>query len=191
MLLLLSTLLAAPAPAAITPVPADSSRTMNGVTMPYTMMAGGRTLHLNGAALRKKAIFKVYVAALYVADKSSSADAILSADAPRRMEMHFLRDVDKGKICDAWADGLKDNTPDASPELKREFTQLCEMMGDIKKEQAFTFTYVPGEGTTITVAGEEKGKVGDKAFADALLRCWIGAKPGPGNGFKKNLLGVS
>lgn len=191
MLLLLTSLLTAPTPALPTAMMADSSRIMNGVTLPYTMTAGGRTLHLNGAALRKKAIFKVYVAALYVADKSNSTETILSADAPRRMEMHFLRDVDKGKICEAWADGLKDNSPDASDDVKQQFTQLCELMADIKKEQAFTFTYVPGEGTTVTVAGEEKGKVGDKAFADALLRCWIGPKPGPGDGFKKKLLGDS
>jgi hypothetical protein len=191
MLLLLSTLLAAPLPA-LTPAPvADSVRTVNGVNLPLTISAGGRTLHLNGAALRKKAIFKVYVAALYVASKSNSADAILADDAPRRMEMHFLRDVDKKKICDAWSDGLKDNTPDASAEVKQQFTQLCEMMDDIKDDQAFVFTYVPGEGTTVSVAGNEKGKIGDKAFSDAMLRTWIGPKPGPGEGFKKNLLAAS
>jgi hypothetical protein len=64
-------------------------------------------------------------------------------------------------------------------------------MEDIKDDQAFVFTYVPGEGTTISVAGNEKGKVGDKAFSDAMLKTWIGPKPGPGNGFKKNLLAAS
>lgn len=191
MLLLLSTLLAAPLPA-LTPAPvADSTRTMNGVVMPLTISVGGRTLHLNGAALRKKAIFKVYVAALYVATKSTSAEAILADDAPRRMEMHFLRDVDKKKICDAWAEGLKDNTPDASAEVKTQFTELCNLMDDIKDDQAFVFTYVPGEGTTVSVAGNEKGKIGDKAFSDAMLKTWIGPKPGPGDGFKKNLLSAS
>jgi hypothetical protein len=189
MLLLLSTLLAAPLPALAPADLADSSKTMNGVTLPYSITAGGRTLHLNGAALRKKAIFKVYVAALYVASKSTSAEAILADDAPRQMEMHFLRDVDKGKICDAWSDGLKDNTPDAGADVKAQFTELCSLMADIKKEQAFVFTYVPGEGTTVSVAGEAKGKIGDKAFSDAMLKTWIGPKPGPGDGFKKNLLG--
>ncbi|HWA15344.1 MAG TPA: chalcone isomerase family protein [Gemmatimonadales bacterium] len=191
MLLLLSALLAAPLPA-LAPVPqADSVKTVNGVNLPLTVNVGGQTLHLNGAALRKKAIFKVYVAALYVATKSNDASAILAEDAPRRMEMHFLRDVDKKKICDAWADGLKDNTPDASAEVKQQFTRLCDLMDDIKDDQAFVFTYVPGEGTTISVAGNAKGKIGDKAFSDAMLRTWIGPKPGPGDGFKKNLLGKS
>jgi hypothetical protein len=54
-----------------------------------------------------------------------------------------------------------------------------------------TLTYVPGTGTTIDIAGVSKGTIAGKEFADALLRCWIGPKPGPGEGFKKNLLGAS
>jgi len=193
MLLLALSLAAAPlashAPSAL-PV-ADTSRTVNGVTLPGTIEVGGQTLTLNGVATRKKAIFKVYVAALYVAEPGQDAQAILDADAPRRMEMHFLRDVDKGKICDAWDEGLEKNTPNASEELKQQFVELCGMMADIKNKQAFTFTYVPGTGTEITVAGESKGVIPGKEFADALLACWIGPKPGPGDGFKKNVLGRS
>ncbi len=190
MLLLLSSLLAAPlAPA--TPAAADSVRTMNGVAVPTSIEVAGHALALNGMALRKKFIVKVYVAALYVASPSGDADAILGADAARRMEMHFLRGVDKKKICDAWDDGLKNNTPEASAELKQQFVELCDLMDDIEDEQAFTFTYVPGTGTEVAVAGTSKGTIAGKAFADALLACWIGPKPGPGDGFKKNLLGRS
>jgi len=190
MFLLLTSLLAAP-PAPVTPSAADTSRTMNGVTLPASIEVGGHTLTLNGMALRKKFIIKVYVAGLYVASRSENAEAILAADAPRRMEMHFLRGVDKGKICGAWDDGLTDNTPNASEELKHQFVELCGMMDDIKDDQAFTFTYIPGTGTEITVAGTSKGTIAGKAFADALLASWIGPKPGPGDGFKKNLLGRS
>jgi len=191
MLLLLSTLLAA-APLSTSGFQSvDTVRTVNGVSMPETIDVEGHTLYLNGMALRKKAIFKVYVAALYVGTRSASGPEILSADEPRRMIMHFVRNVGKDKICDAWEDGLKDNTPDASPELKQQFTDLCGMMADIKNGQAFVFTYEPGKGTTVVVAGETRGTIGDKAFADAMLRTWIGPKPGPGEGFKKDLLGKS
>jgi Chalcone isomerase-like len=188
MLLLLTTLLAA-APHGPMPV-ADTSRTISGVTLPETITVDGKSLVLNGAALRKKAIFKVYVAGLYVTTKSSSAEEILASDAPRRMVMAFVRNVGKNKICDAWDEGLKDNTPAASDELKKQFTELCDLMADIKDGQAFVFTYLPDRGTVVEVAGTEKGTVGGKDFADALLKCWIGPKPGPGEGFKKNLLGV-
>ena len=183
MLLLLATLLA------MAPV-VDSARTISGVALPATIEASGYTLSLNGAALRKKAIFKVYVAALYLTETSATPSDILAADQPRRMEMHFVRSVDKKKVCEAWEEGLEKNTPEASAALKQQFTELCGMMVNIKDGQSYSFTYIPGTGTTVVAAGEEKGVLPGKEFADAILRCWIGPKPGPGEGFKKDLLGA-
>lgn len=184
MLLLLATLVAA------APV-ADSARTLNGVALPATIEVGGHTLSLNGAALRKKFVVKVYVAGLYLASPSGSAEEILAADEPRQMLMHFISGHGtKDKICGAWNDGLKDNTPGASAELKQQFVDLCGMMQDLKNGERMTITYLPGTGTTIDIAGADRGTIQGKDFADALLRCWIGPKPGPGEGFKKNLLGA-
>jgi hypothetical protein len=189
MLLLLTTLLAAAPPA--TPPAIDTSRSKDGVTMPEAIDVAGQQLTLNGLATRKKFVVKVYVAALYVATKTSDADQILGTDTPRRMIMHFLRGVDKKKICDAWQEGLVKNTPDASAELKQQFVDLCGMMANVKDDDELTFTYVPEQGTEVSVAGSTAGTIPGKDFADAILRCWIGPKPGPGDGFKKNLLGIS
>lgn len=161
-----------------------------GVTMPATVDASGHQLVLNGAALRKKAVFKVYVAGLYLPAKSQDASAILAADEPRELRMQFVRDVGKDKMCEAWDESLKNNTPDADAALQGEFKELCGWMQDLKKEDVMTFTYVPGTGTSVTVAGQAKGSIAGKPFADALFRSWIGPKPGPGEGFKKNLLGL-
>jgi hypothetical protein len=191
MLLTLATLLAAPLTPPSPTLVADTGRTVSGVTMAETIEVDGQTLSLNGMALRKKVIVKVYVAGLYLATKSSNAEEILGADAPRRMVMHFVRGVEKKKICDAWNEGLEKNTPGASTGLKDQFTELCDLMADIKDGEAFVFTYVPEKGTAVEVAGEEKGTIAGKEFADALLACWIGPKPGPGEGFKKHLLGQS
>jgi hypothetical protein len=35
-----------------------------------------------------------------------------------------------------------------------------------------------------------KGTIAGKDFADALFKAWIGPKPGPGEGFKNDLMGV-
>ncbi len=186
MLLLLASLLTA----APMPIATDTGRTVNGVTMPETIDVEGHALHLNGMALRKKFIIKVYVAGLYLSSKSSSAEEILAADAPRRMVMHFISGHGtKGKMCGAWNDGLKDNSPGASAELTQQFTELCGMMVDIKDGESLVLTYVPDIGTKIEIAGTERGMIAGKAFADAVLRCWIGPKPGPGEGFKKGVLG--
>ena len=173
---------------ALTAAPADT--TYNGVKLPGTVDVAGHALVLNGVALRKKAVFKVYVAGLYLTAKSTDADAVLAADAPRRMVMQFLRDVEKEKMCEAWDEALANNTPNASAQLKAEFVTLCGYMEDIKDTQQFVFTYVPGTGTEVSVAGVVKGTIAGKDFADALFKAWIGPKPGPGEGFKKNLMGT-
>jgi hypothetical protein len=192
MLLTLATLLAAPLPPHSAALAVDTGRTVSGVTMPETIEVDGQTLSLNGMALRKKFVVKVYVAGLYVATKSSSAEEIVSADAPRQMVLHFISGHGtKKKMCGAWNDGLEANTPGATAELKQQFAQLCEMMVDIKDGESMVVTYVPGTGTKVDIAGTDRGTIEGKDFADALLRCWIGPKPGPGGGFKRNILGQS
>jgi hypothetical protein len=171
------------------PLAAQESMTMNDVTLPTRVEVEGQSLVLNGMALRKKAIFKVYVAGLYLPQKSSSAEAILSADGPRRIVLQFLRGVSANQMCGALNDGLKDNTPNASAELRQQFTTLCSYFEEIKKGEQFVFTYLPGRGTIVEVKGARKGSIEGKEFADALFRAWIGPKPGPGEDFKQKLLG--
>lgn len=160
-----------------------------GVTLPDRTEIEGETLVLNGMALRKKLFVKVYVAGLYLPQKTSDAEAVLTADRPRRMVMHWLYDVDRQKICDGWTEGLEANTLNASEALRRDFDRLCEWMADAQEGDRFTFTYRPGSGTEVAIGGETRGTIAGKAFADALLASWIGPAPGPGEGFKKDLLG--
>ena len=56
-----------------------------GVQVPDTATDGGKTLKLNGAGLRKKAIFKVYVAGLYVENPMHDAAALLSSNQVKSM----------------------------------------------------------------------------------------------------------
>jgi Chalcone isomerase-like len=148
-----------------------------------------QNLVLNGAGLRKKFVVKVYVGALYLPSKQSSAASILAADTSRRMVMHFLYDVDKAKMAEAWTKGLALNTPNASAEVRTAFKTISSWMEDVKEGQRIVLTYVPGIGTTVEVNGKNKGTIGGKAVADALLNTWIGPNPDPGADFKKAVLG--
>ena len=172
-----------------TPVHAQAGE-IAGVTLPATVDAGGQSLALNGAALRKKSIVKVYVAGLYLPAKSSDANAILSSDAPRELRMQFVRDVGKDKMCEAWDESLENNSPGADAQLQADFKQLCGFMQDLKKGDVMSFTYLPASGTTVVIAGQPKGTIAGKPFADALFKSWIGPKPGPGEDFKSHLLGL-
>jgi hypothetical protein len=190
-LLVLGRMLASPGAPLLAYPAQDTTETVtrDGVNLPRRLDLEGHALVLNGTATRKKFIVKVYVAGLYLPARESDAEKILAADEPRHLVMQFVHDVDKGKMCNAWNEALEKNTPDASAELKGQFETLCGYMEDIKKGEQFAFSYLPGEGTRVQVKGAAKGTIEGKAFADALFKAWIGPKPGPGEGFKKQLLG--
>jgi len=160
-----------------------------GIIMLDTQMVGSQQLWINGMALREKFVFDVYVAALYLPERSSDAKAILAADTPRMMVMHFVRDVDAKAINEAWYEGLEANVENVTPELTSKFDQLAAMTTDINEGQVMGFTYNPGSGTEIMIAGQPKGGIPGKDFADAILATWIGPKPGPGKRFKAAILG--
>jgi hypothetical protein len=168
---------------------AGFAATVAGVNMEDKTTVNGQTLVLNGAGLRKKFFVKVYVGGLYLPAKQSSAAGIMASDAARRQVMHFLYSVSKDQMCDAWKEGLEDNTPHASAEVKAHFATLCSWMEAIPKGNRMVFTYVPGTGTTVEVNGKVKGTLPGKATADAILATWIGPKPGPGEDFKSAVLG--
>ena len=168
--------LALPALALLLALPAAAGE-LAGVEMPDTATVGGERLVLNGMGLRKKLWVKVYVAGLYLPAKQPDGQRVLAADTPRRTVMHFLYDVDREKICDAWEEALEGNVSSPSAELAARFETLCSWMQDMERGQRMTYTYEPGEGTTVEVAGKAKGTIPSKAFADALWSAWIGAKP--------------
>lgn len=166
-----------------------SAKKLQGVELPDTRQIEGETLSLTGLGLRKVAIVKVYVAGLYVPQAGKTGEEILAEDTLRHTEMHWLRGGGKDRICGGWYDGLADNTPDASAALEAQFDTLCSYMQDAEKGDVFTFTYVPGTGTHVKINDAVKGTLEGKAFADALFASWIGPKPGPGERFKKDILG--
>jgi chalcone isomerase-like protein len=162
--------------------------TLAGVTMPDTAQVNGKSLVLNGMGVRKKLFIKVYVAGLYLPAKETSSDKILAGDTERRMVMDFLMEVEKRKICNAWQDGLQNNSPDKAAALKGSFDTLCTYMEDMEGGHNMSITYVPGQGTSVSVNGKVKGTIPGKDFADAMFACWIGYRP-PNPDLKTGLLG--
>lgn len=162
--------------------------TLNGVTLPDTVQVGTTSLTLNGLGLRTKYMVKVYVAGLYVAQKSADPSAILKADAPKRIVMHFVRDVSKSQLTDGFTESFENNTPDAAKTLKPEIDRLFAVLDSVKDGQEIIFTYIPNKGTTVMVAGNDKLTIAGPAFSEMLFSVWLGPKP-PNAGLKKGILG--
>lgn len=169
-------------------VPAPAA-TVAGVDLAATVRVDDTTLALNGAGLRSKLVFKVYVGALYLAERGSDAARVLAADQVRHMELRFLRGVTKSQLCDSWREGLEANVPGADAALAKAFDELCAAMENVDEGAVLALTYRPGTGTEIAFDGRTKATIVGKAFADAVLSCWIGPEPGPGEDFKDAVLG--
>lgn len=159
-----------------------------GVAMSDRAKVGDQSVVLNGLALRKKAIFKVYVAGLYLPQKQSDATAILGTDAPRMLVMEFVRSVGKDSLTGAWDECLANNAANASADVKKAFEQLNGWMDDVESGDRVRFAYEPGKGTTVVMKNTSKGTLPGLPFADALFACWIGDAP-PSEDFKASLLG--
>ncbi len=159
-----------------------------GVTLPDSVQAGGKSLVLNGLGLRTKFMVKVYVAGLYLEQKSSDANAVLNSDGAKRLVMHFVRDVTKKQMVDAFEESFKDNSPDAAKTMKADIDRLLGALEDLKKDDEMTFTYVPGTGTTMTLRGKDVLTIAGAPFSRVMFSIWLGPKP-PNADLKKGLLG--
>ena len=166
------------------------ARDVEGVNVPDTVSVEGTTLELNGVGLRRATMFnvKVYVGALYVATRSRDGAAIVEADAPKSVQMTFLRDVAKEKVLGAFKEGFEKNSAAQAKELQPSLDRIATVVpASMKPKQALIVSYAPGKGTTVVGPGGATTVEG-KAFADALFRNWLGPKPAD-DGLKNAMLG--
>ena len=159
-----------------------------GVTLPDTAQVGGKTLVLNGLGIRTKMMVKVYVAGLYLEQKSSDPNAIIKADAPKQIVMKFVHGASKSQMSDAFNDSFNDNSPDAVKTMKPDIDRLLGALEPVKVGDQMVFTYVPGTGTTYTMNGQERVTIAGPAFGQVLFSVWLGPKP-PNADLKKGMLG--
>jgi hypothetical protein len=159
-----------------------------GVTLPDTEQVGAAKLVLNGLGLRTKLFVKVYVAGLYLEQKSSEPISILATDAPKRVVMKFLHAASKNQMTDAFNESFTDNSPDAKKTMQAEISRLLNSLEPIKVGDQMVFTYVPGVGTTFAINGREKLTIASPAFGSLLFSVWLGPRP-PTPEVKKGMLG--
>ncbi len=159
-----------------------------GVTLPDTQNVGGKTLVLNGLGIRTKMMVKVYVAGLYLEQKTSDANAIIKSDAPKQIVMKFLHGASKSQMSDAFDESFSDNTPEAKKTMKAQIDQLLGALEPIKSGDEMVFTYVPGTGSSMAINGQNKVTIADPAFGPVLFSVWFGPKP-PNADLKKGMLG--
>ena len=164
---------------------------VSGVKIDDKASVGGQELVLNGAGVRTRAIFKVYVGSLYVPAKAADLGAVL-AKGPRRIQMNIMRNLSADQLVDALVDGLKENN--SADELAAVKTQTAELVAtmkafdDVKEKDVVTLDFVDG-ATKIGLNGAAKGSIAGEPFNRALTKIWLGDHPVQAD-LKKAMLGV-
>jgi hypothetical protein len=161
-----------------------------GVNFPEQAQVDGSTLTLNGLGLRQATFLKVnvYVAALYVANVSSDAQALLASNTPKELILHFLHNVSDDELKKAWEEGFEHNAKEQLAALQERIDMLKGWMVDMKSGQRLTFLHKPGVGIQVDVNGTAKGTIQGDDFATAFLSIWLGPHP-PNPNLKSGLLG--
>lgn len=165
-----------------------------GVTVANDAHLGNTALQLNGAGVRTKFFFKIYVGALYLAQPAHDAGGVLADDGAKRVSLVMMRDVDSRRLRDGFNKGIEaNNTPAEIDALKEQIGQFLDIFGnrdDMKEGDTIMLDYLPGDGTRVTIDGEEAGRVAGDAFFRALLRVWFGDHPVDSD-LERGMLGAS
>ena len=123
---------------------------LEGIEIEESITAYGKKLVLNGIGLRKRGYFKADVTALYLPEKTTSADAIFKLDGVRRIQLNILRRFTSSTITRIFLADFKDAATD------EEFKRLIGPIGqigaayangrEVVKGDVVNLDWVPGRG---------------------------------------------
>lgn len=154
---------------------------LEGVRLEDNVHLGTSNLVLNGAGVRSKFIFDIYVAALYLGAKKSSADAVLADAGEKRLVLHLLRDISGDNLLYAFKRGFeKNHTYEELMVMKlamHNFELIFHKMGKLKEGDIILLDYQRDVGTQVKLNGVLRGTAPGAEFNTALLKIWLGEKP--------------
>lgn len=164
---------------------------IGGVTLPDQMKVSDQELNLNGAGLRKKLFIKVYAGGLYTKAKTKDAAAIINADDPMAIRMHFIYDgVSKDKLIGAWNEGFANTAKGQEAALQPHIDAFNALFTETAaKNDVYDVIYEPGKGVSVVINGKTVGTVnGGLPFKKAVFGIWLGDVPADKK-LKKGMLG--
>jgi hypothetical protein len=164
-----------------------------GVKLDDRTSLGTTELVLNGAGLNKKLFFKVYVASLYLTEKSQSPAAVFALPGPKRVGITLMRDLPVPRLVDALRNDIRNNSsPGEQQALSGRVGELSAILLAVRqgtKGDVITFDWLPDAGTLVALNGDVKGNpILGADFYRALLRVWLGDRPANAR-LKRALLG--
>lgn len=152
-------------------------------------------LQLNGSGTRRKAVFQIYTAALYLGQPARSLQQVVEQDGPKRLLVQMLRDIDANELGKLFTQGIERNTQrEQFARLVPGILHISELFARqkrLKKGDSFSLDWVPATGLSIRINDQLPAPpINDPEFFAALLSIWLGPQPADGQ-LKAALLGTN
>lgn len=169
------------------------AREVAGINIAETISFSDQStkLKLNGAGIRTKFIFDIYVGSLYLEKKVLTEKAAYDLAGEKRVSMHFLYDeVNKEKLVNGWNGGFENNLSKSDVlKFKNQITQFNKLFITVKKGDVINLDFVPTTGTKVVINNKIMGLVEGDNFFTALLKIWLGEDPADDE-LKDAMLGI-
>lgn len=155
------------------------AKDISGLTLTEQLQLAGQTLTLNGAGIRSKFVFDIYIGALYLKLTTNDPQQAINMPGPKRVLMHFLYDeVEKQKLTDGWTEGFENNlTQQEFLKLKPRLDNFNSLFVTVKKGDEILLDYEPDKGTSVIINKQLTGTIKGEDFNRALLKIWLGDEP--------------
>jgi len=147
---------------------AAGDKKIAGVTFPGQKVVAGKTLKLNGVALKKKFGFvKVFAGGFYMENPSNDPETIIQSEQVKQFVLHYLTSkATKKKLQDGFIDAIEDANPRELVKAQQANIQKYAswLDADMAPGKISVTTYIPGKGLTCVYQGVEKGTITDPDF---------------------------
>lgn len=159
------------------------AREIAGVHFPDQKIVAGKTLSLNGVALRKAfLVIKVFAGGFYLEKPTHDAREAIESEQVKHLHLHYLTGKATAKKLQAgFIEAMEAaNPPELVARHHREIDRFASWLDtDMQPGSISESTYIPGQGLTLWVAGKKKGTITDREFIQMYYRYSLGEKANP------------
>jgi hypothetical protein len=138
--------------------------------------------------LRYMGFIKAYAGALYTLP-GTDPETVLD-DSPKRLEVEYFVALKGEDFGPATCKGLSRNiSAEMIDRLRERIDYHNSLYVDVRPGDRYALTYLPGQGTELSLNGKRLGVIQGADFASAIFSLWLGETPFDRR-FKQALLGM-
>lgn len=167
-----------------------NAKEIEGINIPEYLKVANSKLILNGAGVRSKFFMDLYVAGLYLQNKSTDPKAIVESDEPMAIRLHIISSlITSEKMENATREGFENSTKGNTEPIRSKIEEFIAVFKEnIEENDIFELIYLSGKGLEVHKNSELRSRIEGLPFKQALFGIWLSDKPAQ-KSLKEEMLG--